>query len=105
MARIISEELGRENHARTEQRGTARFGPSIKDSRPTPAAGTSLQPLAFCPDHRGEKSPKPLLSAAARNGAIAVEASGSSGAAALSGPSSRMIRFTMLRAGRPENSW
>jgi hypothetical protein len=42
-----------------------------------------------------------MLSAFARKAAIAVVASGNSGASALIGPSSRMIRFTMLRAGRP----
>ena len=30
-----------------------------------------MHPLAFCPDHRGEKSPEPRLSALARNGAMA----------------------------------
>ena len=34
------------------------------------AAGASLQPLAFCPAHSGEKSPLPRFSAAARKGAI-----------------------------------
>src|SRR5262252_3973598 len=65
------------------------------------AAGISLHPLAFWPDQRGEKSPLPWLSAIARRGAIAEVARGNAGAAALIGPSSFMIRFTILRAGRP----
>ncbi len=44
------------------------------------AAGTARQPLAFWPDQRGEKSPLPRASAAARSGAIAAVASGNSGA-------------------------
>ena len=50
------------------------------------AAEISLQPLAFWPDHIGEKSALPCFSAAARNGASAAMASGNAGAAALSGP-------------------
>ena len=64
-------------------------------------AGISRHPLAFCPDHSGEKSSRPWLSALARNGASADDASGKSGTAVLTGPSSRMRRFTMPRAGRP----
>ena len=60
-----------------------------------------MQPLAFCPAHSGEKSPLPWLSAFARSGATAAAASGKAGAGALIGPSSRMRRFTMPRAGRP----
>src|SRR5438132_4050888 len=40
-------------------------------SRVRTAAGTSLHPLAFCPAHKGEKSPLPSLSALARNGMTA----------------------------------
>src|SRR3970282_2486849 len=65
------------------------------------AAGTSLQPLAFWPDHKGEKSPEPWLSALARKGAMAAVAKGKAGGAALIGPSSLMMRFTIPRAGRP----
>src|SRR5690606_18808128 len=72
-------------------------------SRVNSAAGISLQPLAFCPDHSGEKSPLPCFSACARNGAIAATASGNAGGTALIGPSSRTTRFTMARAGRPVN--
>jgi hypothetical protein len=35
------------------------------------AAGISLQPVGFWPDHRGEKSPEPPASARARKGATA----------------------------------
>src|SRR4051794_18367032 len=35
-------------------------------SRVSFAAGSSLHPLAFCPDHNGEKSPLPRASALAR---------------------------------------
>src|SRR5690554_1436989 len=66
-------------------------------------AGTSLQPAAFCPHHNGEKSPEPCASTAARNGAMALVANGKSGARADIGPSSRITRFTMPRAGPPEN--
>jgi hypothetical protein len=55
----------------------------------------------FWPDHRGEKSPEPWLSALARKGAIAETASGKAGVALLMGPSSLMRRFTIDRAGRP----
>src|SRR5206468_1902553 len=57
------------------------------------AAGTSLHPLAFWPNHRGEKSPLPRLSALARNGATGPAASGNAGAASLIGPTSRISRF------------
>ena len=42
------------------------------------AAGISLQPVAFCPHHSGEKSPFPCASAFARSGASATDASGNS---------------------------
>src|SRR5262249_9957695 len=71
------------------------------NSRVRSAAGTSLHPLAFWPDQRGEKLPLPWLSAIARRGAIAEVAKGNAGAAALIGPRSVMIGFTMPRAGRP----
>src|SRR5215475_15404923 len=71
------------------------------NSRVRSAAGISLHPLAFWPDQRGEKSPLPWLSAVARRGAIAEAARGNAGAAALIGPSSFMIWFTIPRAGRP----
>ncbi len=60
-----------------------------------------MHPLAFWPDHRGEKSPEPRLSALARKGAMAAVAKGKAGAAGLIGPSSFIIRFTIPRAGRP----
>src|SRR5262245_41321125 len=71
------------------------------NSRVRSAAGISLHPLAFWPDQRGEKSLLPWLSARARRGAIAEVARGNAGAAALIGPSSFMIWFTIARAGRP----
>ncbi len=61
------------------------------------AAGTSLHPLAFWPDHSGEKSPLPWLSARAHNGAMAEAASGKVGAAMLIGPTSFTTRFTIPR--------
>ena len=60
-----------------------------------------MQPLAFWPDHNGEKSLEPCLSALVRNGAMADPANGNAGAARLIGPSSRMMRLTIPRAGRP----
>src|ERR1051326_1556330 len=65
------------------------------------AAETSLHPVVFCPAHSGEKSLLPMLSALARSGAIAEPARGKTGALVLIGPSSRMRRVTMLRAGLP----
>src|SRR5205823_3400678 len=53
----------------------------------------------FWPAHSGEKSPLPRPSALARRGARADAARGKAGAAALSGPSSRIRRLTMPRAG------
>ena len=67
------------------------------------AASMAWQPLAFWPDHSGEKSPLPCASARARSGAMAAVASGNAGALGLSAPSSRITRFTMPRAGRPVN--
>ena len=49
-------------------------------------ADTSLHPLLFWPDHRGEKSPEPWLSALARKGAIAEAAKGNAGVALLMEP-------------------
>ena len=71
---------------------------SARVSSPAPI---SLQPLAFCPAHKGEKSPFPRLSARARKGAGAAAASGNCGACAFIGPSSRIRRLTIPRAGRP----
>jgi alkanesulfonate monooxygenase SsuD/methylene tetrahydromethanopterin reductase-like flavin-dependent oxidoreductase (luciferase family) len=68
-------------------------------ARVSSPAGSSAQPLVFCPAQRGEKSPLPCCSAAARSGATAIAASGKDGARALIGPSSRISRFTMPRAG------
>ena len=45
-------------------------------SRVRSAAGISRQPVLFCPDHNGEKSPRPSVSAFARNAARAADASG-----------------------------
>jgi hypothetical protein len=74
---------------------------ALASSRVTTVAEASLHPLTFCPAHKGEKSPRPRLSAAARKGAMADVASGNGGAAALIGPSSLMRRFTIPRAGPP----
>ena len=67
------------------------------------AAGIARQPLTSCPAHSGEKSPRPACSAAARSGASALTAVGNAGARSLIGPSSRISRLTMPRAGRPVN--
>src|SRR5262249_44116905 len=56
---------------------------------------------AACPAHMGEKSPEPCASALARNGASAPAASGNSGATSDIGPTSRIRRLMMPRAGRP----
>jgi hypothetical protein len=56
---------------------------------------------AACPAHIGEKSPEPWASAFARSGASAPAASGKAGATFDIGPTSRMTRLTMDRAGRP----
>src|SRR5574341_1629403 len=45
-------------------------------ARTTCAAGTLQVPCAFCPAHKGEKSPLPRFSAAARKGASAFTAVG-----------------------------
>ena len=52
---------------------------SLANSRTSAAAGISLHPDTFCPAHSGEKSPLPLASALARNGAIADVANGNAG--------------------------
>ena len=90
-------DAGRCGRKRRGARGTVQPA----SSRTNCAAGIGRQPVAFCPDHNGEKSPDPRRSAAARNGASAAVASGNAGAASQSGPSSRMTRLTMPRAGRP----
>ncbi len=69
------------------------------------AAEISLHPLASCPDHSGEKSPLPRLSALVRSGATTAAASGNAGTSALIGPTSRTIRFTIPRAGLPVNTF
>src|SRR6266478_6431158 len=56
---------------------------------------------AACPAHIGEKSPDPCASALARSGASAPAASGNSGATSDIGPTSRIRRLMMPRAGRP----
>src|SRR5215468_5198561 len=56
---------------------------------------------AACPAHMGEKSPEPCASALARSGASAPAASGNSGATSDIGPTSRIRRLIMPRAGRP----
>ena len=67
------------------------------------AAGTSLQPLAFWPDHSGENSPLCRLSAFARKGAMAAVARGKAGAAALIGPTSPTTRLTIPRGPAGED--
>jgi hypothetical protein len=75
----------------------------LASSRVISAAGTALHPLTFCPAQCGEKSFFPWRSAFARSAAISVVANGNSGASGLIGPSSRIKRLTMPRAGRPVN--
>ena len=65
------------------------------------AAGISLQPVAFWPHQKDEKSIEPRASAFARNAATAESANGNPGAAADMGPSSLTRRFMIARAGRP----
>lgn len=74
---------------------------ALASSRARTTVEISAQPLVFCPVHKGEKSPRPRLSALARKGAMADVASGKSGTIELMGPSSHMMRFMMPRAGRP----
>src|SRR3990167_8573327 len=81
-----------------------RFGEKPRaSSRVSSAAPMALQPLAFWPAQSGEKSPLPWLSALARKGAMAAVARGKPGATGLIGPSSRISRLTIPRAGRPLN--
>jgi hypothetical protein len=68
-------------------------------------AGTSRPKAAACPDHKGEKSPDPAASALARSGTNAPAARGNSGARSDMGPTSRTIRLTIPRAGRPVNTF
>ena len=51
------------DHAQRRQDGRERL-------RVNAAAGIALQPLAFCPDHSGEKSPLPAASAFVRKGSM-----------------------------------
>ncbi len=86
--------------------GLSWFIPGLKSLRELVviiAALAFLHSLAFCPAHRGEKSPEPMLSALARSGAIPGVANGNSGGNSDRAPSSRITRFTMPRAGLPLN--
>src|SRR5262249_61779260 len=69
------------------------------------AAGSPRLRLADWPDHNGVKSPDPASSDFARTGASVAAASGNLGAASDIGPTSRMKRFTIARAGRPVNTF
>src|SRR5580698_5784145 len=65
------------------------------------AAGSSRASRTACPDHRFVKSLEPAPSALARSDARAALASGKLGTADEIGPSSRISRLTIPRAGRP----
>ena len=65
------------------------------------SAAERLWTLRFCPDHSGVNSRLPAASAFARSGETAAAASGNAGASGFIGPTSRMRRLTMARAGRP----
>jgi hypothetical protein len=65
------------------------------------AAGISRPSANAWPAQSGEKSPLPRCSAATRSGASGVAASGKDGASLVIGPSSRITRLTIPRAGRP----
>jgi hypothetical protein len=57
--------------------------------------------LIFSPHQSGVKSSTPTASAFVRKAEIAAVASGNSGVSALIGPISRMLRFSIPRAGLP----
>src|SRR5262245_43507408 len=69
------------------------------------AAGSSRPRRADWPDHNGVKSADPAISDLARSGASAAAARGNFGATSDIGPTSRMKRFTIARAGRPVNTF
>ena len=60
---------------------------------------------AAWPDHSAVKSPDPAISDFDRSGARVAAASGNSGTTSDIGPTSRMRRFTIPRAGRPVNTF
>ena len=65
-------------------------------------AGAHLAPrLAACPLHSAEKSPRPAASAFAFSGARAPPAVGNAGARSDIGPTSRIARLRIPRAGLP----
>src|SRR5215471_4065543 len=68
-------------------------------------AGSPRPRRAAWPDHNGVKSEDPACSDLARRGVRAAAASGNSGATSDIGPTSRMMRFTVARAGRPVNTF
>src|SRR6202046_85360 len=68
-------------------------------------AESSRPRRAAWPDQNEVKSADPAISDFARRGASGAAASGNSGAASDIGPTSRMKRFTIARAGRPVNTF
>src|SRR5215469_7188928 len=68
-------------------------------------AGSSRPRRADWPDHNGVKSVDPASSDFARSGASVAAARGNFGATSDIGPTSRMKRFTIARAGRPVNTF
>ena len=68
-------------------------------------AGSSCAKCAACPDQSGTKSPEPFASDLDRRGATAPAANGNSGGTSDIGPTSRIMRFTIPRAGRPVNTF
>src|SRR5215469_9174788 len=68
-------------------------------------AGSPRPRRAAWPDHNGVKSADPAISDFARSGVRVAAASGDFGARSDIGPTSRMKRFTIARAGRPVNTF
>src|ERR1043166_1677699 len=91
--------LPRLTHAAANRRSSACA--SAASALVTSPAGRSQPSATAWPHHSGEKSPEPEASALARRGASAPAASGNAGATSLTGPTSRIKRLMMPRAGRP----
>src|SRR5947209_1061113 len=78
-----------------------RASASLASVRVNSAAGMSWPRRTACPAQTLEKSILPSFSAAAFKGASAVAACGKTGASDEIGPTSRIRRLAMPRAGRP----
>jgi hypothetical protein len=71
----------------------------------TAPAAISRPNAADCPAYSGVKSLLPPNSALARNGVTSVRGSGKSGKVPAIGPTSRVNRLAITRAGRPVNTF